>query len=127
MTFAAAKVAALEALDSCPIEVIRWFINRSWRFMSAYRTGLTGKAAAWAVKKQRSHCSVPERARLAIEPAELVTRSRPPLPTNFGCLRSFPIAHNVARLELYSRNCQNHQKTIPLEKLRNMNKLAINM
>ena len=66
-TFAAAKVAALEALDSCPIEVIRRFINRSWRFMSAYRTGLTGKAAAWAVKKQRSHRSVPERARLAIE------------------------------------------------------------
>lgn len=56
-----------KALDSCPIEVIRRFINRSWRFMSAYRTGLTGKAAAWAVKKQRSHRSVPERARIAIE------------------------------------------------------------
>lgn len=67
INFAAAKVAALKALDSCPIEVIHRFINRSWRFMSAYRTGLTGKAAAWAVKKQQSHGSVPERARIAIE------------------------------------------------------------
>ena len=67
-TFSAAKEAALEALSSCPIDVIRQFINQSWRFMSAYDwTGLTGKAAAWAVKKQQSHCSVPEHAHIAIE------------------------------------------------------------
>jgi hypothetical protein len=55
------------ALDACPIEVIQKFINRSFRFMSAYRRGLTGKAAAWAVKKQSLHWTVPESARIAIE------------------------------------------------------------
>ncbi len=50
MTFTAAKAAALEALNSCLIEVICWFINQSWQFMSAYQRGLTGKAAAWAIK-----------------------------------------------------------------------------
>jgi hypothetical protein len=33
----------LEALNACPTE--RRFINRSWRWMSAYRMGLTGDAA----------------------------------------------------------------------------------
>ena len=45
-------------LDSCPVEVIRQFINRSWRWMSAYRMGLTGDAAQWAVRKQKGHRSV---------------------------------------------------------------------
>jgi ribosomal protein S18 len=53
--FQEAKDQALEYLDACPTEVIRRFIQRSWRFMSAYRMGLTGKAAAWAVRKQKSH------------------------------------------------------------------------
>lgn len=44
-TFQQAKDAAIQALDSCPAEVIRRFINRSWRWMSAYRMGLTGYAA----------------------------------------------------------------------------------
>ncbi|ETW82033.1 hypothetical protein HETIRDRAFT_317863, partial [Heterobasidion irregulare TC 32-1] len=43
------------SLDSCPVEVIRRLFNRSWRFMDAYRMGLTGKAAEWAVRKQKSH------------------------------------------------------------------------
>ena len=54
-TFDDAKKAVVGALDSCPIEVIRRFINRAWRFMSAYRLGLKGKAAAWAVWKQKGH------------------------------------------------------------------------
>jgi hypothetical protein len=37
---------AMKALDSCPINTIRRFINWSFRFMSAYQKGLTGKAAA---------------------------------------------------------------------------------
>ncbi|KAF8303445.1 hypothetical protein DL93DRAFT_2066830, partial [Clavulina sp. PMI_390] len=65
--FEAAKIAAFEALDSCPKDTIRRFINRTWRMASAYRQGLTGKAAEWAVKKQRSHRSVSERARVAIK------------------------------------------------------------
>jgi hypothetical protein len=31
------------------------FINRSWRWMSAYRMRLTGNAAQWAVRKQKGH------------------------------------------------------------------------
>jgi hypothetical protein len=31
------------------------FINRSWRWMSAYRMRLTGNAAQWAVWKQKGH------------------------------------------------------------------------
>ncbi|TFK63428.1 hypothetical protein BDN72DRAFT_882113 [Pluteus cervinus] len=65
--FAAAKVAAEKYLDACPAEVIRRFINRSFRFMSAYRRGLTGKAAAWAVRKQSAHRRVTEGAMMSIE------------------------------------------------------------
>jgi hypothetical protein len=49
---------ALEKLNACPVDVIQRFINRSWRFMSAYHMGLTGKAAAWAVQNQKQHCQV---------------------------------------------------------------------
>ncbi|KAF9552179.1 hypothetical protein CPC08DRAFT_754904 [Agrocybe pediades] len=66
-TFADAKEAAVKYLDACPAEVTRRFINRSWRFLSAYRRGLTGHAAAWAVRKQTKHRVVTERAMLAIE------------------------------------------------------------
>ncbi|KXN81863.1 hypothetical protein AN958_03588, partial [Leucoagaricus sp. SymC.cos] len=50
-TFEDAKKAAREAFDSCPTDVICCFINHSWRFMSVYHQGLTGKAAEWAVHK----------------------------------------------------------------------------
>ncbi|THU88378.1 hypothetical protein K435DRAFT_866342 [Dendrothele bispora CBS 962.96] len=66
-TFAAAKEAAFKWLNACPTDVIRRFINRAWRFMSAYRRGLTGRAAEWAVKKQRGHRAVSERAMTSIE------------------------------------------------------------
>jgi hypothetical protein len=46
-----AKAIALEKLNACPVDVIRRFIGRSWRFTSVYRLGLTGKVAAWAVQK----------------------------------------------------------------------------
>ena len=48
-------------------ESVRRFINRSWRFMSAYRLGLTGYAAAWAVRKQRQHRQVSQRAMMSID------------------------------------------------------------
>ena len=61
-TFQDAKNAALLYLNACPTEVIRRFINQSWgdswHFMSAYRLGLTGRAAEWAVRKQKQHRSV---------------------------------------------------------------------
>ena len=52
--FTEAKKITLRYLNACPPDVICRFINRSWRFMSAYRKGLTGNAAAWAVRKQNS-------------------------------------------------------------------------
>jgi hypothetical protein len=57
----------LEVLDACPVEVIQRFINRSYRFLSAYRLGLTGKAAEWAVRKQKQHRQVSQHAMMAIE------------------------------------------------------------
>ncbi|KAF8588139.1 hypothetical protein K439DRAFT_1658713 [Ramaria rubella] len=66
-SFEDVKKAAFEALDSCPVDVIRWFINRAWRFMSAYRIGLTGKAAAWAVRKQKGHRTVSQAAMMHLD------------------------------------------------------------
>jgi hypothetical protein len=66
-SFAASKELALKYLDACPVEVIRRFINRSWRFMSAYRKGLTGKAAEWAVRPQKQHRATSSTALAAIE------------------------------------------------------------
>ena len=57
-TFNKAKQAAFAALNSCSVDTIRRFINRSWRFMDAYRVPLSGKAAAWAVRKQKGHRSI---------------------------------------------------------------------
>ncbi|KIL54192.1 hypothetical protein M378DRAFT_188729 [Amanita muscaria Koide BX008] len=62
-----AKKAAIKALDECPSDVIRKFINRSWRFVSAYRIGLKGKAAAWAVRKYKGHRAISRAALLHIE------------------------------------------------------------
>lgn len=42
-------------LDACPVDVIQRFFNCSWRFMDVYWQGLTGRAAEWAVQKQKSH------------------------------------------------------------------------
>jgi hypothetical protein len=65
--FKAAKDRAIQVLDACPTDVIRRFINRSWRFIAAYERGLSGKAAAWAVKQQKTHRSTSEAAMTAIE------------------------------------------------------------
>ncbi|PCH35242.1 hypothetical protein WOLCODRAFT_36273, partial [Wolfiporia cocos MD-104 SS10] len=66
-SFNEAKEVAQEKLNSCPVDTIRRFINKSWRFMDAYRHGLTGKAAAWAVRKYRQHRQVSQGAMMAIE------------------------------------------------------------
>lgn len=55
-------IQSLSALNACPTETIRRFINQSWRLMFAYRWGLASESAAWAVKKQRSHRTVSEGA-----------------------------------------------------------------
>ena len=56
-----------KCLDACPVDVIGWFFNSSWWFMDAYQKGLTGKAAEWAVKKQKSHKRVSQQAMASIE------------------------------------------------------------
>ncbi|KAE9386134.1 hypothetical protein BT96DRAFT_839746, partial [Gymnopus androsaceus JB14] len=50
--------AAFQYLDACPVNVIRCFIDRSFCWMSAYQLKLTGKAAEWPVRKQKTHRSV---------------------------------------------------------------------
>jgi len=66
-TFKDAKEAAWRLLEECPKEVIQRFINRSWRFMSAYHRGLTGAAAAWAVRKQKQHRAINQSVMMAID------------------------------------------------------------
>jgi hypothetical protein len=61
-----AKRAVCDCLDLCPVDVIQQFFNCSWRFMSAYWQGLTGKAAEWAVHKQSSHWRVGVRLACAL-------------------------------------------------------------
>jgi len=65
--FKDAKKTALEYLNTCPVKVIQRFFNRSWRFMDAYWHGLTGKAAEWAIQKQRSHRRVGPQAMMSVD------------------------------------------------------------
>ncbi|KAG2343370.1 hypothetical protein BDR05DRAFT_975955 [Suillus weaverae] len=50
-----AKCCVQEQLDACPVDVIQWFINRSWHLMSAF---------SW---KQRQHRQVLQCAMMLIE------------------------------------------------------------
>ena len=59
-SFEEAKKQVPIALDACPTETLRRFCNRSFRFMDAYRKGLSIKAAAWCVKKQKGHRAISE-------------------------------------------------------------------
>lgn len=45
----------LRSLDSIPLQMMKKFATRSWRFMNAYDRGLNGRQAAWAAKKYRGH------------------------------------------------------------------------
>ncbi|KDN36668.1 hypothetical protein RSAG8_10666, partial [Rhizoctonia solani AG-8 WAC10335] len=57
-SFRLAKELVPKCLDSCPIITIRRFFQKSWRYMDAYRQGLTGVMAEHAVKKFTSHRKV---------------------------------------------------------------------
>ena len=48
-----------EALDQIPLALIRKFARKSARYMDAYRKGITGKAAEYAIRKYHSHRRVP--------------------------------------------------------------------
>ncbi|CAG8832959.1 23320_t:CDS:2, partial [Gigaspora margarita] len=47
------------ALDSIPVETIRKHTRLSYRWMDAYRKGLTSQAANYAIKKYKNHHSIP--------------------------------------------------------------------
>ncbi|KAH7333984.1 hypothetical protein B0J17DRAFT_674952 [Rhizoctonia solani] len=64
----------MAALKSVPLESIRRFINRSNRFVDAYRRGLNGQQAAWASRKYRSHRTLPPHILCEVE-AEFLKRS----------------------------------------------------
>jgi len=51
----------------CPVEVIQHSFNHSWWFMDAYWQGLIGKAANWAIWKQKAHQRVGQAAMMLIE------------------------------------------------------------
>jgi hypothetical protein len=57
----------IKKVSLIPREVIQRFINRSWWFMSAYRKGLTGAAAAWAVRKQKQLRAINQTVMMAID------------------------------------------------------------
>jgi hypothetical protein len=54
-TFKGLEKTVPEALNSVSLEQIRKYARYSWRFIDAYRKGLTGSRALYAVKKYKSH------------------------------------------------------------------------
>ena len=54
-TFKGLEKTIPEALDSVSLEQICKYARRSWRFIDAYRKGLTGFNALYALKKYKSH------------------------------------------------------------------------
>ncbi|KIK73501.1 hypothetical protein PAXRUDRAFT_123796, partial [Paxillus rubicundulus Ve08.2h10] len=50
----------IAALAAIPLTTMRRFAMRSRRFMAAYKCGLNGAQAAWAVKKYHGHRVLPE-------------------------------------------------------------------
>ncbi|CAG8435766.1 6477_t:CDS:10 [Scutellospora calospora] len=63
-TFQGLRKTVPEALDSVNIITIRKFARKVWRYMDAYRKGLTPSAAEFAVKKYKSHRRIPKNIEL---------------------------------------------------------------
>jgi len=61
-TFKGLERTVPEALESVSLEQIRKYARRSWRFIDAYRKGLTGISALYIVKKYKSHRRIPANA-----------------------------------------------------------------
>ena len=57
-------------LDSVRLSSIRKFAQKSLRFMDAYRQGLDGRLADYAVKKYKSHRRIPDDVILEAERLE---------------------------------------------------------
>lgn len=54
------QTAVPVALDSVDVIKIRRFARKSFRYMDAYRKGLTGHLAEYAVQKYKSHRRIPQ-------------------------------------------------------------------
>jgi len=59
-TWEGLKSTVPKALASVNLMTIRRFARRAQRYMSAYRNGLTLRAAEYAVKKYKSHRRIPD-------------------------------------------------------------------
>ncbi|KAJ1300453.1 hypothetical protein OPQ81_005268 [Rhizoctonia solani] len=70
-SFPLAKELVPKCLDACPIQSIRQFFQKTWRYMDAYRQGLTGVMAEHAVKKFTSHRKISKQ--IMMEVAMLIT------------------------------------------------------
>jgi hypothetical protein len=66
-SFDHAKKEVVIALDACTVDTLRRFCNRTFRFIDVYRKGLSIKAAAWCVKKQRRYRTITEEAMKAFK------------------------------------------------------------
>jgi len=49
-----------KSLDSVPLVMIRKFARKCWRYMDAYKKGISEKLAEYAVKKYKSHRRIPD-------------------------------------------------------------------
>ena len=49
-----------KSLDSVPLITIRKFARKCWRYMDAYKKGISRKLAEYAVKKYKSHRRIPD-------------------------------------------------------------------
>jgi len=65
-----------EILRSIPLEHIKAWRRKAWRFIHAYQLGLEGKLAEWAVQKYRSHRRIPEKAEELVEKYEEERRKK---------------------------------------------------
>ena len=54
-SFEHAKKEVIIALNTCNINIMQKFINRLYKFIDAYRKGLSAKAAIQCIKKQKRY------------------------------------------------------------------------
>ena len=66
-SFDYAKKEVIIALDACTIDTMQRFVNKSYKFIDAYCKGLSVKAAAQCVKKQKRYRVILEAAMQAFE------------------------------------------------------------
>ena len=69
-TFASLQVKVPTILETIPLEHIRAYHRKSWRYIHAYSIGLDGTLADWAVKKYKSHRRIGGRVEELIEEFE---------------------------------------------------------